>query len=136
MSRTPSSAFRCSDCGAETPKWLGRCSGCGGWGTLEELSVAAAPGRSSHRSARAAIALPIAEVDGGGAAVVPSGVTEFDRVLGGGLVPGGVVLVAGEPGVGKSTLLLAAAARLADAGRRVLLVTGEESPAQVRNRAA
>jgi DNA repair protein RadA/Sms len=96
----------------------------------------AAPGRSTRAAARAAVALPIAEVDGSDATAVPSGIGEFDRVLGGGLVPGAVVLVAGEPGVGKSTLLLAAAARFADAGQRVLLVTGEESPAQVRNRAA
>jgi DNA repair protein RadA/Sms len=82
------------------------------------------------------VAVPIAEVDGAEATAIGTGLSELDRVLGGGLIPGAVVLVAGEPGVGKSTLLLAAAARLADEGSRVLLVTGEESPAQVRNRAA
>jgi DNA repair protein RadA/Sms len=138
MPRPPAAAFRCSECGNETPKWLGRCPACSAWGSVEELVRASgAPGRVARSgNARPAVALPIAEVDGADADAVRTGFGELDRVLGGGLVPGAVVLVAGEPGVGKSTLLLAAAARLADSGSRVLLVTGEESPAQVRNRAA
>src|SRR4051794_21296248 len=141
MPRPPAVSFRCSECGNVTPKWLGRCAACSAWGSVEELvRPAAAPGRAAGSGrgtpARPAPVLPIAEVDGSDATAVLTGFGELDRVLGGGLVPGAVVLVAGEPGVGKSTLLLAAAARLADTGSRVLLVTGEESPAQVRNRAA
>jgi DNA repair protein RadA/Sms len=138
MPRIPAVAYRCSSCGSESAKWHGRCSGCQEWGTVVEVArPTAAPGRVARpTTARPATALPIAEVDGSQATAVSTGFTEFDRVLGGGLVPGAVVLAAGEPGIGKSTLLLAAAARLADAGSRVLLVTGEESPAQVRNRAA
>src|SRR6195952_2177516 len=138
MPRTPAVAYRCSACGLESAKWHGRCSGCQEWGTVEQVArPTAAPGRiRPATTARPATALPIAEVDGSSATAVSTGFSEFDRVLGGGLVPGAVVLAAGEPGIGKSTLLLAAAARLADAGSRVLLVTGEESPAQVRNRAA
>jgi DNA repair protein RadA/Sms len=137
MSRSPA-AFRCAECGNQTPKWLGRCAACGAWSSIEETNrPPAAPGRAARPGgARAAAARPISEVDGAEATAMRTGLGEFDRVLGGGLVPGSVVLVAGEPGVGKSTLLLAAAARLADSGSRVLLVTGEESPAQVRNRAA
>src|SRR3954471_15839083 len=138
MPRSPAAIYRCSECGNETPKWLGRCPSCSAWGSMDEVArPQAAPGRVARWGAvRAAEARPIAEVDGADATAVRTGSDEFDRVLGGGLVPGAVVLVAGEPGVGKSTLLLAAAARLADAGSRVLLVTGEESSAQVRNRAA
>src|SRR4051794_40383740 len=141
MPRSPVATYRCSECGNETPKWLGRCPSCSAWGSMEEVAgPASAPGRAGRSArpgaVRAAPARPIAEVDGADATAVATGSDEFDRVLGGGLVPGAVVLVAGEPGVGKSTLLLAAAARLADAGSRVLLVTGEESSAQVRNRAA
>ncbi|HSP37405.1 MAG TPA: ATPase domain-containing protein, partial [Frankiaceae bacterium] len=138
MPRTPAVSYRCGDCGNETAKWHGRCSACNAWGSVEEVArPTAAPGRVARPgTARPAVVRPIAEVDGAEATAVGTGLTELDRVLGGGLVPGSVVLVAGEPGVGKSTLLLAAAARLAGTGSRVLLVTGEESPAQVRNRAA
>jgi DNA repair protein RadA/Sms len=137
MPRTPAVSYRCSACGNETPKWQGRCSGCDAWGSVEEVArPSSAPGRVARPGGvRPAVARPIAEVDGAEATAVGTGLSELDRVLGGGLVPGAVVLVAGEPGVGKSTLLLCAASRLADTGSRVLLVTGEESPAQVRNRA-
>src|SRR4051794_32459915 len=138
MPRSPAAIYRCSECGNETPKWLGRCPSCSAWGSMDEVArPQAAPGRVARSGAvRAAEARPIAEVDGADATAVVTGSGELDRVLGGGLVPGAVVLVAGEPGGGKSTLLLAAAARLADAGSRGLLGTGEESPAPGRNRAA
>src|SRR3954468_2919870 len=136
MPRTPPPVFRCRDCGAGTPKWVGRCPGCSAWGSVEqEETRLAAPGRTARPAARVAPAVPIAEVDGTDASAVPTGVAEFDRVLGGGLVPGGVVLVAGEPGVGKSTLLLDVAARAARSGSEVLYISGEESAAQVRTRA-
>ncbi len=124
--------FRCTECGWSTVKWAGRCGECRAWGSVAPADA------SSVRAVRAPVsgpARPIGEVDASDAAPEPTGVGEFDRVLGGGLVPGGVVLVAGEPGVGKSTLLLDVAARAARAGRTVLYVSGEESSAQVRGRA-
>ncbi len=121
-------------------KWVGRCGECQAWGTVSE--VGAVPVRTTAARAVDRPALPIGEVDARRAQARSTGVPEFDRVLGGGLVPGAVVLVAGEPGIGKSTLLLDVAARAARAGsgaeggeRRVLYVTGEESAAQVRTRA-
>src|SRR4051794_29435387 len=128
MSRTAArerSAYRCTECGTETAKWLGRCSECQAWGTVQE--VGAHPGLTIAAGPVSAPAQPIAEVDVTVVGHRATGIAELDRVLGGGLVPGSVVLLAGEPGVGKSTLLMAAAARIAESGRRCLLVTGEES---------
>jgi DNA repair protein RadA/Sms len=125
-------AYRCSECGWTTPKWVGRCGECQAWGTIEE---AAAPVGVTQPRTVAKAARPIAEVEADSAVAWPTGVEELDRVLGGGLVGGAVVLLAGEPGVGKSTLLLDVASRAASHRRRVLYVTGEESAAQVRLRA-
>ncbi len=123
--------FACTECGTTSGRWLGRCPGCGAFGTLlEELKGDAAPAR-----ARAAAPVPLGEVTAVESTRIATGVPELDRVLGGGLVPASLVLVGGEPGVGKSTLLLSALAAMSKT-RRVLLVTGEESPAQVRLRAA
>ena len=113
-------------------KWVGRCGECQAWGSVAE--AAAAPARTPAASV-VTPAPRIGDVDVTRAAARPTGVGEFDRVLGGDLVPGSVVLVAGEPGVGKSTLLLDVAARAARAGAEVLYVSGEESAAQVRGRA-
>ena len=121
---------RCAECGWETAKWVGRCAECQAWGSVAE-AAAAAPAMLSPVTAAA---VPIGEVRVEETGVVPSGVGELDRVLGGGLVPGAVLLLAGEPGVGKSTLLLSVAARAAP-HRRALYVTGEESATQVRLRA-
>ncbi|MFL6101481.1 MAG: DNA repair protein RadA [Actinomycetales bacterium] len=126
-------AYRCAECGWTTGKWVGRCGECHAWGAVEE--VGAVRVRTTAAGPVSAPAKPILEVDVELAASTATGVGEFDRVLGGGLVPGAVVLVAGEPGIGKSTLLLDVAARAARDGRRVLYVTGEESAAQVRLRA-
>jgi DNA repair protein RadA/Sms len=126
-------AYRCTDCGADAAKWVGRCPQCQAWGTVEE--VGATPGLRVVAGPVSAPALPIADVPAQGARHRPTGVPEFDRVLGGGLVPGSVVLLAGEPGVGKSTLLITMAATIAARGERCLMVTGEESAAQVRLRA-
>jgi DNA repair protein RadA/Sms len=126
---------RCNECGAVTPKWTGRCPACGGWNTLVEdvemVGARASPSRASPRAAPA----PITAIGGPAARPVPTGVTEFDRVLGGGLVPGSVTLLGGEPGAGKSTLLLDVAAHHAAAGRRALYVSAEEGVHQVRARA-
>src|SRR5919106_828167 len=120
----------CSECGYATGKWLGRCPACGGWGTLvEERTRASAAG-----AARARPLLRLVDVEASDAERLPTGVAELDRVLGGGLVPASLVLVSGDPGIGKSTLLLMAL-RAMSAERAVVLVTGEESAAQVKLRA-
>jgi len=126
--------FLCSACGHEPPKWHGRCPGCGEWNTIVEETRAAAPG-PSRKAARALRPVPLGEVEAPAVARLTTGIGELDRVLGGGLVPASLVLVGGEPGVGKSTLLLTALAAVSRAGRRALLVTGEESTAQVKLRA-
>ena len=125
--------FRCMSCGAGAPKWSGRCAGCGDWNTLsEELEVAdPAPFPLAPPTAPT----PITRLAATEGRPVPTGVSEFDRVLGGGLVPGSVTLLGGEPGVGKSTLVLQLLAARARAGATVLYVTGEESVDQVRLRA-
>jgi DNA repair protein RadA/Sms len=125
--------FVCSECGKATPRWLGKCPGCSAFGTLVEESRAAAGGA---KAARAAVPVPLGEVATQETARIPSGVPELDRVLGGGIVPASLVLVGGEPGVGKSTLLLSALGAVSRSGRSALLVTGEESAAQVSLRAA
>ena len=126
-------AYRCTECGWSTIKWVGRCGECQAWGTVEEVGQVAVRTTAARVVERPA--QPIAEVDATRAEARSTGVGEFDRVLGGGLVPGAVVLVAGEPGIGKSTLLLDVAARAARESRTVLYVSGEESAAQVRLRA-
>ncbi|WP_342372893.1 DNA repair protein RadA [Propioniciclava soli] len=124
---------RCSECGWETPRWAGRCGRCQAWGSLSEVAPAATARVATSRPATSA--RPITEVTAQEARGIPTGIGELDRVLGAGLTPGSVVLLGGEPGVGKSTLLLEAAARWAAGGRRTLYVTAEESAAQVRLRA-
>jgi DNA repair protein RadA/Sms len=125
--------FRCGECGWQTTKWVGRCSECQAWGTVEEVGVPVA--RTVASGHVTAPATPIADVDVSSAQAEPTGIEELDRVLGGGLVPGSVVLLAGEPGVGKSTLLLEVAAKAGSGERKALYITGEESAAQVRLRA-
>ena len=133
MAKQARATYRCTECGWTSVRWVGRCGECQTWGSIAE---AEAP-RLQQVAATAPVsrAVPIGEVDEQAAYRMLTGVGELDRVLGGGLVPGAVALLAGEPGVGKSTLLLEGAARWAREGRRTLYVTGEESPAQVRLRA-
>ncbi len=120
----------CSECGTSSSRWFGKCPGCGEFGTLVPQSAARSVAKASSRPL-----LRLVEVDVEEAERIPTGVPELDRVLGGGLVPASLVLVGGEPGVGKSTLLLMALAEMSK-DRRALLVTGEESIAQVKLRAA
>ncbi len=131
--------YACTECGAQHPKWAGRCEACGAWNTLEEEAVAAAP-TSKRTAARAAGGIAAATVSLGRVTTADTprwrtGLDEFDFVLGGGIVPGSMVLVGGEPGIGKSTLLLQVAARLEAASQPTLYVSGEESALQVRLRA-
>jgi DNA repair protein RadA/Sms len=126
-------SHRCSECGTTVAKWVGRCPECQAWGTVAE--VGAAPRSRVAAGPVTTPARPIGELDAEQARWRPTGEAELDRVLGGGLVPGAVVLLAGEPGAGKSTLSLAVAARCAQPGAPTLYVTGEESAAQVRLRA-
>ena len=134
------SAFTCSECGWNTPKWVGRCGECQQWDTMRE-GAAAGRGLGVVRQLRPAsivassVAKPITDISTQAVAAKATGVGEFDRVLGGGLVPGAVVLLSGEPGVGKSTLLLEVVAHTARSGQRVLYVSGEESVGQIRLRA-
>jgi len=132
QTRTPRASYRCSECGWETGKWVGRCGECQAWGSVTE---AAAPTLRAVAGAVTAPAVPIGQVSVTESVARTSGVPELDRVLGGGLVPGAAILLAGEPGVGKSTLLLEVAAQTARIRQRTLYVTGEESASQVRLRA-
>ena len=137
MAAKAGSVFRCSECGAEQPKWGGRCDACGAWNTLVEEPTGRPGGRAVGRSGDLTGRPPVrlSAVEGGGVGRWRTGLAEFDFVLGGGVVPGSVVLVGGEPGIGKSTLLLQCAARLERAGVTTLYVSGEESPEQLRLRA-
>ena len=126
------SLFCCNSCGYETQKWLGRCPGCSEWNTLEE--AAPLPGRRKGAKSEPAAVTVLSEVPAAAEERYISGIGEFDRVLGGGLVSGSVVLLGGDPGIGKSTLLLQAAARLAGK-REVLYASGEESLHQIKMRA-
>src|SRR5574337_582359 len=127
------SVYVCSECGGSSPKWLGKCPACGAWNTLVE-SVAEQPAAQRHRFAALAPSAPVAvlaDIEAAEVARTPTGIAELDRVLGGGVVDGGVVLIGGDPGIGKSTLLLQALDALQRAGLATLYVTGEESGAQV-----
>ncbi len=126
--------FKCSECGWTTVKWAGRCGECQAWGTLDETSGTTKEVRALKLNESQA-ARPITEIETGENQSQPTMVGEFDRVLGGGLVPGAAILLSGEPGVGKSTLLLEVASRLAKQGKKVLYVSAEESASQVKLRA-
>lgn len=132
--KQPRPGYRCVECGWTTAKWVGRCGECLEWGSVTEVGAATSGPRTTASPTRSP-ALPIGDIDVETTRATPTGINELDRVLGGGIVPGAVVLLAGEPGVGKSTLLLAAASEVASSERTVLYVTGEESAGQVRLRA-
>jgi DNA repair protein RadA/Sms len=132
MSAHATTRFVCRDCGAAQPKWHGRCPACGAWSTLdEEVSASARRGAAAAAPRRVR---PLSEIEPTAAERHATGIGELDRVLGGGIVPGSLILIGGDPGVGKSTLTTLALARLA-ARAPVLMVCGEESPEQVRLRA-
>src|SRR5215216_3280558 len=145
MSPKAKTVYRCTECGADHPKWAGRCDVCGAWNSLvEEMAMRTVPAGGASRRVGGARTL----AEGGSVAVTPrlrdvsgsearrwkTGIDEFDFVLGGGIVPGSMILIGGEPGIGKSTLLLQVAARLEQAGHTTLYASGEESPLQVKLR--
>src|SRR2546422_498899 len=136
MPRT-STRFVCQKCGYESIKWLGKCPDCGSWNSLTEELQIARPAAPVARVLGAVDSPPraITEIAIEGHQRLPSGIGEFDRVLGGGIVPGSLVLIGGDPGIGKSTLLLSVASQVASAHGRTLYVTGEESVQQVKMRA-
>ena len=138
MAKRPSTVFVCQECGAQSPKWLGRCADCGAWNSLVEERAPEAGGASAtQRYAAAGVpatAQRYADIELASQARLSTGIGEFDRVLGGGIVPGSLVLLGGEPGIGKSTLLLQAAANMARAIGPVLYSSGEESEHQVKSR--
>ncbi len=130
------SGFFCSECGNESPKWMGQCPACHAWNTMVEQEVASAEKRTKTRSLSAGSEpVPLGEISLGEEDRVRTGIGELDRVLGGGVVPGSMILVGGDPGIGKSTLLLQACRELSGHGQRVLYISGEESLKQIRMRA-
>lgn len=126
--------FVCQSCGAESPRWMGRCPVCSEWNTFVEETVAPAP-KQAQRWVRPSRPVPLTAIEDSGHTRFSTGLEELDRVLGGGLVPGCLGLIGGDPGIGKSTLLLQVASSVARRGGKVLYVTGEESLAQLKLRA-
>ena len=134
------SIYACTACGYESPRWVGRCPVCGAWNTLEE-SVSAAPEKpagkiaANQRPGTGAVPVPLRDIPEDTTIRTPTRIPELDRVLGGGIVEGGLMLIGGDPGIGKSTLLLQVCAHLAEDHKRVLYVSGEESARQIKLRA-
>src|SRR3990172_4027306 len=127
--------YQCQACGYASPKWLGRCPDCDAWNTLVEEKTLPGSGRTGRAMSDKPRPLPLSSISGGTEKRVQTGITELDRVLGGGVVEGSAILVGGDPGIGKSTLLMQAAATLSERSGTVLYVSGEESPEQIKLRA-
>lgn len=140
MAKAPGTVYVCQSCGNQSRKWLGKCTDCGGWNTFVEERARVAAKRETATTARGGFRLrevkPVAyhEIESQDESRVSSGVTEFDRVLGGGIVPGSLILIGGDPGIGKSTLLLQVADKMSANGITVLYVSGEESERQIKLR--
>lgn len=144
MASKPKIVFLCTECGEDFPKWSGKCPSCGQWNSLVEEKIASDKNKTAAKKGAFRIAtggltrpvpIPLSKVDILAENRRMTGIDEFDRILGGGLVAGSVILIGGEPGIGKSTLLLQVAVKLADAEKKSLYVTGEESLEQMRLRA-
>ena len=135
------STYACTACGYESPRWVGRCPGCGAWNTLEE-SLQAVPEKAAgkiaanQRPGTGAKPMSLKDIPEDTSVRTGTGISELDRVLGGGIVEGGLILIGGDPGIGKSTLLLQVCDHLAKSGKRTLYVSGEESARQIKLRAA
>ena len=137
MSKKTGTVFVCQECGSESPKWMGQCI-CGAWNSMVEEKIRSAPDEDKRRRAtyaETAKAIRLTEVISGDKSRIDTGIGELNRVLGGGLVKGSLTLISGEPGIGKSTLIIQTASKIASAGQAVLYVTGEESEEQIKMRA-
>jgi DNA repair protein RadA/Sms len=136
LKKSPGTVFTCQNCGHQSPKWLGKCPECGEWNSLieERATITRKNASRSGFKLREVKAVTYAEIESHDDVRTPSGVTEFDRVLGGGIVAGTLVLIGGDPGIGKSTLLLQVADKLSTAGTVVLYISGEESERQIKLR--
>ena len=132
MARTTVAPYRCTDCGWTSPKWVGRCGECQAWGTVEEVGAVRA--RTTAKASVVSPAVRIGEVDVATARAVPTGIPELDRVLGGGFVPGAVLLLAGEPGVGKSTFIESFGNLVIDQGHKGAVLAEEGSTARTAGR--
>src|SRR5580700_10029735 len=132
------SSFVCQNCGAITQRWVGKCESCGEWNTIIEEAAALGIGGAAVRRGAVGRPFPLEDLAGVSKPVerIITGISELDRVAGGGFVPGSATLIGGEPGIGKSTLLIQACAALARRGGRVVYVSGDESTEQIRLRAA
>lgn len=137
MAKSKGTVFFCQNCGYETPKWMGQCPGCGEWNTLVEETVVTKAGSKSGRSVRISDnkVSYLSSVETSETSRIKTGINELDRVLGGGIVRGSLVLVGGDPGIGKSTLLLQMCRNLCNMGLRILYISGEESLQQIKGRA-
>lgn len=137
-SKSPKLIYVCQQCGAQQPRWMGKCPECGEWNSLVEEKSASMPAQSSPRGGlfrmREVVPLDYQEIESQNDSRASSGIDEFDRVLGGGIVPGSLVLIGGEPGIGKSTLLLEVSDKLTKAYGKVLYISGEESERQIKLR--
>jgi len=127
--------FVCQECGYDTPQWLGKCPGCAAWNSMVEEAITKSATKSHHHDKESGKARPITEVDNLPISRLATGIGEFDRVLGGGIVPGGLFLIGGDPGIGKSTMLLQVACSVSQSYGNVLYVSGEESAVQTKMRA-
>lgn len=136
MAKAKTSVFFCQECGYESAKWMGQCPGCRAWNTFVEENVVKGSSKTASRSVTAAKPVTLDEIETSETERISSGIQEFDRVLGGGIVPGSLVLVGGDPGIGKSTILLQVCRNLAAAKVSTLYVSGEESLKQIKMRAA
>ena len=136
MAKEKKTVYFCQNCGYESGKWMGQCPGCRQWNTFVEEVVSIKQGAQSGSRVRGAAApVSLREISLDENSRMKTGIGELDRVLGGGIVPGSLTLVGGDPGIGKSTLLLQVCKQLSDAGRSVLYVSGEESLQQIKMRA-
>ena len=127
--------YQCQACAYSSPKWLGKCPDCGAWNSMVEEKTDAGTRHSTQAYSHKIQPQPLSSISGGKEKRLSTGINEFDRVLGGGLVEGSVILVGGDPGIGKSTLLIQAASSLSEKSGKVLYVSGEESPEQIKLRA-
>ena len=127
--------FSCQNCGAQSPRWLGRCPECGKWNTYAEEALEIEAKRASITEAKISSPIPLHKISGDDGQHIPTGIDEFDRVLGSGYIPGGVVLIGGDPGIGKSTIIMQALAKLASNDQNCLYISGEESASQIKLRA-